>query len=312
MRRSVSYLLSAIAAAALSAFVPATAASAQSATYHYTTVDGINIFYREAGDPKKPTVVLLHGFPSSSHMFRDLIPLLAPYFHVIAPDEPGFGNSEVPSPEKFTPTFDAVAAVTEKMLQQLGTTSFVLYMQDFGGPVGMRVATDHPEWIKGLIIQNVPISEDAWTPERLKAVRASAGGVTPEKRAAALTHVTVETDIAMYHNGARNPAALDPDAWTNDAYALGNPGTRQIMADLLVDLPSNLGLYPKWHAYLQKAQPETLVAWGKNDGSFLLAGANIVKRYVPKAEVHIYDTGHFALEEDGPDIANRISAKFAK
>jgi pimeloyl-ACP methyl ester carboxylesterase len=312
MRRALSFAVAAVFAAILSTGPSAGAAPAAPVTYNYATVDGIKIFYREAGDPQKPTIVLLHGFPSSSHMFRDLIPLLSSNFHLIAPDYVGMGYSEAPPAEKFTATFDSITAVTEQLLGQLGDTKVILYMQDFGGPVGMRVATHHPDWVQGLIIQNTPISEDSWAPARLKAVRALAGPVTPEKRAAAQSLVTVETDLLFYQKGARNPAQLNPDAWANDAYTLNNPESRRIMTDLLLDLPLTLDLYPKWRAYLEKEQPETLVVWGTNDTSNAPAGAEAVKRFVPKAEVHLYDTGHFALEEDAPDIALQITKTFAR
>jgi pimeloyl-ACP methyl ester carboxylesterase len=312
MHRAISFAAAGIVAAVLSIGPSVAAAPAQTISYNYANIDGIKIFYREAGDPKKPTIVLLHGFPTSSHMFRDLIPLLSSRFHLVAPDYVGMGYSEAPSAEKFTATFDSITAVTEKLLEQLGDTKVILYMQDFGGPVGMRVATHHPEWIRGFIVQNTPISEDSWDPARLKAVRASAGPVTPEKRAAAESRVNMQTAILLYQRGARNPAKLNPDAWANVAYSLNNPDSRRIMTDLLLDLPLTLDLYPKWHAYLEKEQPETLVVWGKGDTSTVPAGAEAVKRFVPKAEIHMYDTGHFALEEDAPDIALQIIKKFAK
>jgi pimeloyl-ACP methyl ester carboxylesterase len=308
MKRFASFVVAGLVGAMLSA--PAAVLAAPVA-YRYASVDGIRIFYREAGDRNKPTIVLLHGFPSSSHMFRDLIPLLSAHFHLIAPDYPGMGFSDAPPADKFAPTFDSVAGVTEKFLQQLGETKVIVYMQDFGGPVGMRIATDHPEWIRGLIVQNTPISDDGWDPARLKAVRANAGPATPEKRAAAESRVVIDTAMLLYKKGARNPEQLNPDAWASDAYALSDPEKRRIMTDLQLDIPSNLDLYPKWQGYLQKNRPETLVVWGKGDPVFAVAGAESVKRYVPKAEVHIYDAGHFALEEDAPDIARQIIRKFS-
>lgn len=277
----------------------------------YAMVDGIRIFYREAGDPAKPTILLLHGFPSSSHMFRDLIPKLAADFHLIAPDYPGMGYSDAPPADKFTATFDSVAGVTEKLLEQLGQKRVILYEQDFGGPVGMRVAVHHPDWIAGLIIQNTPISMDGWEPARLKAVQANAGPATPEKRAAAEARVVAATAEFLYRNGARNPSALNPDAWASDAFSISKPDNRRIMTDLQLDIASNFDQYPLWQAYLRQYQPKTLVVWGTGDPLFATAGAFAVKREVPNAALNFYNTGHFALEEDSVDIAKQIIATFA-
>lgn len=286
------------------------AAHADEVAYRYATVDGLRIFYREAGDPAKPTILLLHGFPSSSHMFRDLIPKLSSDFHLIAPDYPGMGYSDAP-PADVPASFDRVAAVIETLMLQLGQKQIILYEQDFGGPVGMRVAMHHPEWIAGLIIQNTPISLDGWEPGRLKAVQASAGPVTPEKRAAAEARVVPATAEFLYRSGARNPAALNPDAWTSDAFSIGKPENRRVMTDLQLDIPANLDQYPRWQAYLRQYRPKTLVVWGSRDPIFAPAGALAVKREVPDAEIHFYDTGHFALEEDSGEIAQRIVATFA-
>jgi pimeloyl-ACP methyl ester carboxylesterase len=287
-------------------------ASASMTYYKYANVDGLKIFYREAGDPKQPTILLLHGFPTSSHMFRDLIPLLSDRFHVLAPDYPGMGYSDAPPVDKFIATFDSVADVTEKLLQQLGQTRVVIYMQDFGGPVGMRLAVRHPDWIEGLIFQNTPISFDGWNPDRLKAAQALAAPVAPEKRAEAEGRVTVERAMFLYQEGARNPTALNPDAWVNDAYAIGKSENKRIMADLILDIPSSFRRYPEWQEYLRSRQPRTLVVWGRRDPVFEPAGAEAIRRAVPTADVIYYDTGHFALEEDGAPIAREITRVFAK
>lgn len=286
--------------------------AAEPVRYKFATVDGIKIFYREAGDPKKPTILLLHGFPSSSHMFRDLIPLLSSRFHLLAPDYPGMGYSGAPAADKFTATFDSIAGVIEKFVRQVGEEKLIVYMQDFGGPVGMRLAVRHPEWIAGLIIQNTPISLDGWDPARLKDVQANAGPETPEKRAAAESRVVPATALFLYQHGARNPAGLNPDAWTNDGYALGQPENKRIMTDLQLDIPSNLDLYPTWQAYLRTHEPRTLVVWGRGDPLFAPAGAEAVKAEVPAAEIRYYDTGHFALEEDSADIARQIIRVFSR
>ena len=286
-------------------------AQAADVSYHYVSVDGIKVFYREAGEKSKPTLLLLHGFPSSSHEFRDLIPLLSDNFHVVAPDYPGMGYSDAPPADKFTPTFDNETTVIEKFVQNFGDPHLIVYMTDFGGPVGMRMAVDHPDWISGLVFQNAIVSEEGVDPARRKRDAAISGEITPEKHALAESHVSLATALLLYQHGARNPAALNPDAWTNDAVALANPDSRRIMTDLQLNIPSNVALYPVWQAYLHTHQPRTLVVWGKNDPIFLPAGAEAVKQEVPDASVHYYDTGHFALEEDHVDIARQINQFFA-
>ncbi|MFM0125746.1 alpha/beta hydrolase [Paraburkholderia sp. RL18-101-BIB-B] len=300
MRRAVCTL-------AASVFTVACAGTqAADVSYHYATIDGIKIFYREAGEKSKPTLLLLHGFPSSSHEFRDLIPLLSDNFHVVAPDYPGMGYSDAPPADRFTPTFDNVTAVIEKFVVGLGDPHLVVYMTDFGGPVGMRMAVHHPDWISGLIFQNAIVSVAGVDPARRKRDEAITGEITPEKRALAQSHVSLATALLLYQHGARNPTALNPDAWTNDAVALANPDSRRIMTDLQLNIPSNVASFPVWQAYLRTHQPRTLVVWGKNDPIFLPGGAEAVKQEVPDASVHYYDTGHFALEEDHVDIARQI------
>lgn len=285
-------------------------AHAADVRYQYASVQGRKVFYREAGDPGKPTVVLLHGFPSSSHMFRDLIPELACCFHVVAPDYPGMGNSEAPAPGEAALTFDALAQAVGTLLQQLGVTSAVLYMQDFGGPVGMRLATRNPQFVRGLVIQNTPLSLDGWDPARLRAVLGNAGPETPEKRTAAEARVVLATDLFLYRQGAKNADALNPDAWQSDAFNLGDPQKRRAMTDLQLDIGSNIERYPEWQAYLKAAQPNTLVIWGDGDPIFTPAGADAIHRFVQKAQVFHYSTGHFALEEEHADIARHIIEAF--
>lgn len=295
----------------IGAVVLAADVSAQAVSYHTLQIDGAKLFYREAGDPAKPTMLLLHGFPSSSHMFRDLMPQLAPSFHVLAPDYPGMGYSEAPADQRGAATFDSIAASIEHFLDQVGRGPAILYMQDFGGPVGMRLAVKHPERIAGLIFQNTPISLDGWAPARLAAVQAGAVAPMPARRAAAEQRVTLATAQFLYRQGARHPEALNPDAWANDAYALNIDANRRVMTDLQVDIAANLALYPAWQAYLRSSQPRTLVLWGSGDPLFVAAGAEAVRRAVPAADIHYYPTGHFALEEDGDEIARRILAFFA-
>ncbi|MFL6709401.1 MAG: alpha/beta fold hydrolase [Massilia sp.] len=287
------------------------ASASTDVSYHYATVDCIRIFYREAGDQANPTILLLHGFPSSSRMFRELMPRLATQFHLIAPDYPGMGHSEAPPADKFTASFDSVAAVTEHLVEQLGQKKVIVYEQDFGGPVGMRLAVHHPDWVAGLIIQNTPVSLDGWDPARLQAVEASAGPVTPEKRAKAEARVVAATAEYLHKQGTRKPDALNPDDWESDAYTMSKPESRRIMTDLQLDIVNNLALYDSWQAWLRLYQPKTLVVWGRADPIFAPAGALAVKKAVPSAEIVFYETGHFALEEDGADIARRIAATFA-
>jgi pimeloyl-ACP methyl ester carboxylesterase len=286
-------------------------AHADGVRYKYATVDGIRIFYREAGDPSRPTLLLLHGFPTSSHMFRDLMPRLAGHFHLVAPDYPGMGYSDAPPAEKFDANDDSLTTVTEHFVQQLGDTRVILYMQDLGGPIGMRLATKHPDWVAGLIFQNTPISLAGWDASRVKGLEEHSGPVTPEERAAAQNRVTVDTAMFLYRHGARDPDGLNPDAWAADAYALSKPENRRIMAGYLADARLSLPLYPAWQSYLRAQKPRTLVVWGKRDPVFSERGIADIQNAVPGAEVHLYDTGHFALEEDGEDIARQIIQVFA-
>jgi pimeloyl-ACP methyl ester carboxylesterase len=285
-------------------------AAAQGVSYHTMQVNGDSVFYREAGDPARPAIVLLHGFPSSSHMFRDLMPALAGQFHVLAPDYPGMGQSVAPPEQRGAVTFDSLAETIERFVAQAAHGKVILYMQDFGGPVGMRIAVRHPEWIAGLIFQNTPVSLDGWAPERLAAVQAGATADPAARRAAAAQRVTLATAQYLYRQGARHPAQLNPDAWVSDAYALNLADDRRVMTDLQVDIAGNLALYAGWQAYLKSQRPPALVVWGDGDPLFPPAGAETLRRLLPSAEVVHYATGHFALEEDGDDIARRILARF--
>ncbi|WP_413711790.1 alpha/beta fold hydrolase [Rhizobium sp. Rhizsp82] len=289
----------------------AVSGTAQAANIAYRTAEiaGLQVFYREAGEKQNPTIVLLHGFPSSSHMFRDLIPELSQRFHVIAPDYPGMGQSQAPAPET-TVTFDSESVVIEQLLQKLGTKSAIFYMQDFGGPIGMRIATRHPDIVGGLVFQNIAITEDGWDQTRLKAVKLNSGPVTPEKRAAAGARVSMTTDLALYKHGAADPTALNPDSWTNDAFAITNPDSHRVMTDLQLDIGSNLELYSAWSKYLAEQKPKTLVVWGDNDPIFTPHAADAIGALVPGSQVHHYNSGHFALEEQHSDIAAQIISVF--
>lgn len=273
--------------------------------YRSTVVRDIKIFYREAGNPGKPTVLLLHGFPSSSHMYRELLPLLARDFHLVAPDYPGAGFSDYPTVEKFAPSFANLADLMSAFVQQIGLSRFTIYMQDFGGPVGFRMAVKHPEWVKGLIIQNANAYLEGIAPEQLKGIMAPQRQQTEQL-------VSREFTLFMYKTGARNFEATDPTSWNLDSSILEIPEAKRIQIELMLDYHSNVSEYPRWQAYLRREQPKTLILWGRNDPIFLPAGAETYRRDLPKAKLHFYDTGHFALEEQAPAIASEIRKAFAR
>jgi pimeloyl-ACP methyl ester carboxylesterase len=275
-------------------------------------VAGLRLFYREAGDPSKPTIVLLHGFPSSSAQFRDLIPRLTEQFHVLAPDYPGMGYSDVPAPNVLRPTFDDVAGAIDAFITQHAPGPVILYMHDLGGPIGMRIATAHPERIAGLIIQNTTISLEGWNPAILQGYERIGGPETPDKLAGAEQLATVERDKFLHQTGARRPDALDPDLWAIDAYAFSIPVSRAFMSRLLMNVATNVQHYPEWNAYLKDRQPKTLIVWGRNDPLFVPAAAESVKQNVPTAELRYFDGGHFALDENADAIASAIIETFSR
>lgn len=281
------------------------AAETPAVTYHTVKVDGLNIFYREAGEPARPTIVLLHGFPSSSHMYRNLIPKLAVKYHVIAPDYPGFGYSDQPTIADFAYTFDHLAAVTDDLLNALKLEKYSIYIQDYGSPIGFRLFVKHPEMISAIITQNGNAYEaglsPAWQP-----FRAYWQDKSPANEAALRGFLTADTTKFQYTSGYHDASRVSPDAWTFDQVTLGRPGNPAIQLALFYDYQNNLKQYEVWHATLRKFQPPVLAVWGKNDPFFLPAGALAFTNDVPKTEVHLLDTGHFALEEDGHAIADYI------
>ena len=280
-------------------------------TNHNVSIDGFNVFYREAGPADAPVIVLLHGFPSSSHMFRDLIPQLADRFHVIAPDYIGFGYSDAPAASAFTYTFDNIAATVEKLLfHVLGLTKFSIYVQDYGAPVGFRIASRHPEAIESIVVQNGNAYLEGISAafEPMQAFWANRDAET-EKPVRSL--LAAETTRFQYTHGAKNPAAVSPDSWTFDQMFLDRPGNDSIQLDLLHDYPSNVALYDEWHRYFREHQPRTLIVWGRNDPFFTPEGAKAFLRDLPEAELHLLDTGHFALEEESGFIASKIRALLA-
>jgi pimeloyl-ACP methyl ester carboxylesterase len=276
------------------------------ATHQAVSVNGLDIFYREAGSPERPTILLLHGFPSSSHMYRELIPSLANDFHVIAPDYPGFGESSAPDANEFEYTFDHLAEVMEAFLKQVGCTRFALFMQDYGSPVGFRIAAKHPKWVSALLIQNANAYLEGINMEAFAPLQPFWAKRTAETEVPVRSFLTAETTQFQYTHGTRNPAAISPESWEQDQSLLDRPGNDRIQLALLHDYRNNPPHYAQWQAYLRKHQPRTLITWGKNDPFFTEAGAKAYLKDLPNAELHLLDTGHFALEEDGPHIAALI------
>jgi pimeloyl-ACP methyl ester carboxylesterase len=275
-------------------------------TYHQGNVRGVKLFYREAGSWDSPTVVLLHGFPSSSHMFRDLIPQLADKLHVIAPDYVGFGYSDAPSARDFEYTFDNLAAHVEDLLfKNLGLKQFSIYVQDYGAPIGYRIAAKHPDAIRGIVVQNgnayVEGIGGAFDP--MKPFWANRNSET-EKPVRDL--LTKKMTMFQYTHGVEDSERISPDSYTVDQLFLDRPGNGAIQLDLLHNYQSNVMLYDRWHEYFRSRQPRMLILWGKNDPFFTVEGAQAYKRDLPNAELHLIDTGHFALEDSSAFIAERM------
>ena len=273
--------------------------------YRTTEVDGVSIFYREAGPADAPTIVLLHGFPSSSHMFRNLIPALADRYHVVAPDYPGFGQSEVPARESFQYSFARFAELMDGLLQQLSVGRYALYVQDYGAPVGYRLALRRPDRVTALIIQNGNAYEeglrDFWKP--IKAYWADGSKANRDALRAGLT---LEATKSQYLDGVGDKSLVAPDTWIHDQALLDRPGIDDIMLDLFKDYGSNIALYPKFQEFFRTRQPPTSILWGRNDVIFPPEGARAYLRDLPKARLHLLDTGHFALEDKGQEIATLI------
>ncbi len=293
--------------------LPAFAADTPKVRYKTVKVGDLDVFYREAGPKDAPAVLLLHGFPTSSHMFRNLIPLLADKYHVISPDYPGFGNSSMPPRDKFTYTFDNLAGVIEEFTEKVGLKRYALYVQDYGAPVGYRLATKHPDRVTAIVVQNgnayvEGIDNDFWKP--IKAYWKEPNN--KEKREALRPFTKLDATKWQYTHGAKNVEALSPDAWIHDQYGLDRPGNADIQLDLFLSYGSNPPLYPKWQEYFRKHQPPVLIAWGKNDQIFPPTGAEPYKRDLKTIEFHLLDTGHFALEEEGDTIAKLMREFFAK
>lgn len=282
-------LFTATAIIAISLAILATGAHAAAPTHHRTvTVDGLDIFYREAGSNQSPTVLLLHGFPTSSQMFRNLIPALADQFHVVAPDYPGFGNSAMPTVEAFDYTFDHLADIMDRFVQQLGLNTYSLYVMDYGAPIGFRLAVKHPERVQALIVQNGNAYEEGlrefWKPFRAYWNERNEVNAAPLKK-----FLNLAATKWQYTHGVRNPAAISPDNWIVDQYFQDRPGNKDIQLQLFYDYGSNPPEYPKWQAYFREYQPPTLVVWGKNDYIFPAEGAHPYKRDLNTIEFHPHD-----------------------
>jgi pimeloyl-ACP methyl ester carboxylesterase len=270
--------------------------------YRQLPVDGVSLFYREAGPRDAPKLLLLHGFPTSSHMFRDLIPMLADRFHIVAPDLPGFGRSESPGRGL---TFDRMAVTTERLTEAIGFERFALYVFDYGAPTGFRLAHRHPERITAIISQNgnayVEGLSEGWNP-----IRAYWEDDSQPKRDALRTLLTPETTLWQYTHGVPDPTALSPDGYSLDNFYLNRPGVAEVQLDLFRDYRSNIALYPQFQEYFRSYQPPLLAIWGRNDPFFLPQGAEAFRRDIPAAVVRFLDTGHFALETHAREIASTM------
>jgi pimeloyl-ACP methyl ester carboxylesterase len=271
--------------------------------YRTVNVDGLDIFYREAGPKDAPVLLLLHGFPTSSHMFRNLIPALADEFHLIAPDYPGFGNSSMPTVDQFNYSFDNLAEVLSKFTEQIGLQKYSLYVMDYGAPVGYRLATKYPDRIQAIVVQNGNAYDEGLDNEFWQPIKEYWKEKTAEREQPLLSSFTREATIWQYTEGVRDKEAISPDNWNIDQPLLDRPGNAAIQLALFYSYGSNPPLYPKWQAFFRDYQPPTLIVWGKNDKIFPPAGAEPYRRDLKNLEFNLLDTGHFALEEDCDKIA---------
>ena len=274
--------------------------------YRTLNVEGLEIFYREAGPRNAATVLLLHGLPSSAHMFRNLIPMLADKYHVVAPDFPGYGESSAPSVNDFDYSFEGLTTVTEKLTGKLNLSSYALYLSDIGASVGFRLAVMHPERVTAMIVQNGGAHVEAINKEFLTGGLSDYWEERSEKNAQVLLDwlLTIEGTKWHYLHGASDPAKISPDNWVIDQAYQDRPGNKEIQLSILYNAKRDLVVFDDWQQYFRKHQPPTLITWGKNDGIFTVEGAELFKRDIPSAELHLLDTGHFALEEEGDRIGS--------
>ena len=274
-------------------------------SYRTVEVDGVKVFYRECLNPGAPKLLLLHGFPTSSHMFLNLIPLLGDRFHVVAPDLPGFGRSDMPARDKFAYTFDNIAQVIDRFTEVIGFDRFAVYIFDYGAPTGLRLALRHPERIAAIISQNGNAYEEGlsegWNPIRAYWQEPSAAN-----RKTLRTFLAPETTVWQYTHGVADTTRVSPDGYSLDNYYLTRPSADEVQLDLFGDYKTNVALYPKFQSYFREHKPPLLAVWGKNDPFFLPPGAEAFKRDIPSAEVRFLDTGHFALETHCDEIASAI------
>ena len=274
-------------------------------SYRTVEVDGVKVFYRESLNPGAPKLLLLHGFPTSSHMFRNLIPLLGDRFHIVAPDLPGFGRTDMPPRDKFAYTFDNIAQVIDRFTEVIGFDRFAVYIFDYGAPTGLRLALRHPERIAAIISQNGNAYEEGlsegWNPIRAYWQEPSAAN-----RKALRTFLAPETTVWQYTHGVADTTRVSPDGYSLDNYYLTRPSADEVQLDLFGDYKTNVALYPKFQSYFREHKPPLLAVWGKNDPFFLPPGAEAFKRDIPSAEVRFLDTGHFALETHCDEIASAI------
>jgi len=285
--------------------------SQERVSYKTVSVNGLNIFYREAGPANGPVILLLHGVPTSSRMYQPMLESsLSSKYHLIAPDFPGFGHSSWPSPKEFSYTFDHLAQVTEKFAEALNLRRYTLFLHDYGGPVGMRMAVDHPENVEAIIIQNAVSHEEGLSP-LWAARRAFWQDRASHEAAFRKSFLSLETTRNRHLGSSPHPERIDPDTWTDEFYFLNQPSQADIQTDLFFDYQNNLRAYPIWQKWLRDHQPPLLVLWGRYDPSFVVAGAEAYRKDVPGAEVHILDAGHFALDEQSSEVI-RLTEAFLK
>jgi pimeloyl-ACP methyl ester carboxylesterase len=276
--------------------------------FKYMEVDDLNIFYREAGSDDLPKLLLLHGFPSSSHQYRNLMQVLSSHFHVVAPDYPGFGNSDMPSRDDYSYTFDRTSQVVEKFVNKLGWNRFGLYVQDYGGPVGFRIVSRNPSWLEWLIIQNTNAYEVGFTPVWDGLRGAYWKSRDPESEKALLPFLEKDTVKAIYTHGHPDPMLISPDNWNMDLQFLERSGARQIQLDFFYDYRTNVSLYPEWQAFLRTQRPRTIIFWGQDDIFFTREGGESYLTDLPEAEMHRLNSGHFAVEDSLSIISDRMIA----
>lgn len=303
-RRSLALALLATVAWGVAAADQASAQQTPQVLYKTVKVGDVDVFYREAGPKDAPAILLLHGFPTSSQMFRNLIPALADKYHVIAPDYPGFGHSSMPAHDKFAYTFDNVAKVIDEFTEKVGLSKYALYVQDYGAPVGYRLASAHPDRVTAIVVQNgnaydEGIDNDFWKPMKVYWNDPT----SKEKRDAIRSLLTYDSTKWQYEDGVKNLELVSPDGAAEDQFLLDRPGNDEIQLDMFLSYGSNPPLYPKWQQYFRDHQPPMLIVWGKNDKIFPAEGAEPYKRDLKTLDFHLLDAGHFALESNGPEIA---------